>query len=43
MYIAGTDNTGIFMGMILYCLAKYKDEALKVKEEINQIFPQKDS
>lgn len=24
MYIAGTDNTGVVMGMILYCLAKYK-------------------
>lgn len=34
MFIAAVDNTGIVLGMILYCLAKYTEESEIVKKEI---------
>ena len=34
MFIAAIDNTGVMMGLVLYCLAKYKKESLLVENEI---------
>lgn len=36
MFIAAIDNTGVIMGLILYCLAKYKKESDLVEEEIKK-------
>jgi hypothetical protein len=30
MFIAATDNTGVIMGMILYCCAKYPEAYKKL-------------
>lgn len=39
MFIAATDNTGVAMGMVLYCLVKFPKETEKVVEEIEKILP----
>ena len=37
MFIAATDNTGVIMGMIMYCLAKFPNEERKVREELDKL------
>ena len=36
MFIAAIDNTGVMMGLVLYCLAKYRKESLLVENEIKE-------
>jgi cytochrome P450 len=37
MFIAAIDNTGVIMGMILYCLARYPAEGKLVREEVERV------
>ncbi|KAL4489807.1 hypothetical protein ABPG72_022447 [Tetrahymena utriculariae] len=39
MFIAALDNTGCIIAWVIFCLANYKEEGDKVRQEINSIFP----
>ncbi|KAL4441133.1 hypothetical protein ABPG74_002083 [Tetrahymena malaccensis] len=39
MFIAALDNTGCIIAWIIFCLANYKEEGDKVRQEINSVFP----